>query len=48
VNYLSGAEAQQDGLAYVQGDNKTVLRVDSWTDLPPGALRNSCVVLFNK
>ena len=41
VNYLSRPDAQQNGLAYVQGDNKTVLRVDSWTNLPLGALRNS-------
>jgi len=44
VNYLSGADAQENSLAYVQGDNKAVLRVDSWTDLPLGAPRNSCVV----
>jgi hypothetical protein len=44
VKYLSRAEAQEDGLAYVQGDKKTVLRVDSWTDLPLGAPRNSSVV----
>jgi hypothetical protein len=28
----------------VQGDNRAVLRVDSWTNLPRGALRDSCVV----
>jgi hypothetical protein len=44
VNYLSRAEAQEEGLAYVQDDNKTVLRVDNWTNLPLGAPRNSCVV----
>ena len=44
MNYLSRAKAQEKGLAYVQGDNKAVLRVDSWTDLPLGAPRNSCVV----
>lgn len=44
VNYLSGADAQGNSLAYVQGDNTTVLRVDSWTDLPLGAPRNSSVV----
>jgi hypothetical protein len=44
VEYLSGAEAQEKGLTYVQGDNRTVLRVDSWTNLPLGAPRNSCAV----
>lgn len=44
VNYLSRAEAQEKGLAYVRKDNKTVLRVDSHTNLPLGARRNSCVV----
>jgi hypothetical protein len=44
VNYLSIADAQENGLAYVQGDNKAVLRVDSWINLPLGAPRNSCVV----
>ena len=44
VKYLSRAEAQEKGLAYVQGDNKAVLRVDSWTNLPLGAPRDSCVV----
>lgn len=46
VNYLSRAEAQEKGLAYVQSDNKTVLRVDSYTNLSLGASRNSCVVLL--
>ncbi len=46
VNYLSRVEAQETGLAYVQGDNKTVLRVDSSTNLPLGVPRNSCVVPF--
>jgi hypothetical protein len=44
VKYLSRAEAQEKSLAYVQGDNKAVLRVDSWTNLPHGAPRDSCVV----
>jgi hypothetical protein len=46
VEYLSRAEAEKNGLAYAQGDNNTqaVLRVDSWTDLPPDAPRNSYVV----
>ena len=44
VNYLSRAEAQKKRLAYVQSDGKAVLRVDSWTNLPHGALRDSCVV----
>ncbi len=44
MKYLSRAEAQENRLAYVQGDNKAVLRVDSWTNLSPGAPRNSCVV----
>jgi len=44
VNYLSRADAQENGLVYVQGDNKAVLRVDSWINLPLGAPRNSCVV----
>lgn len=44
VKYLSRAEAQEKGLAYVRGDNRAVLRVDSWTNLPHGAPRNSCVV----
>jgi hypothetical protein len=44
VKYLSRADAQEKGLAYVQGDNRAVLRVDSWTNLPPGARRDSCVV----
>jgi hypothetical protein len=44
VKYLSRGEAQEKGLAYVQGDNRAVLRVDSWTNLPLGAPRNSCVV----
>ena len=43
VKYLSRAEAQEKGLAYVQGD-RAVLRVDSRTNLPLGALRDSCVV----
>jgi hypothetical protein len=44
VKYLSRAEAQKKGLAYVQGDNRAVLRVDSWTNLPLRAPRDSCVV----
>ncbi|KAF8505398.1 glycoside hydrolase family 16 protein [Russula emetica] len=46
---LSRAEAQEKDLAYVQGDNKAVLRVDSWTNLPLGAPRNSCsdaIIIF--
>jgi hypothetical protein len=46
VKYLSRAEAQENGLAYVQGDNRAVLRVDSWTDLPLGAPRDSCVIFL--
>ena len=44
VKYLSRAEAQEKGLAHVQGDGRAVLLVDSWTDLPLGAPRNSCVI----
>lgn len=44
VKYLSKADAQKKGLVYVQSDGKAVLRVDSWTDLPLNAPRNSCVV----
>jgi hypothetical protein len=45
VKYLSRPEAQEKGLAYVQGDNMmTVLRVDSTTDLPLGKPRDSCVI----
>jgi hypothetical protein len=44
VEYLSRSKAEKNGLVYVQGDNKTALRVDSWTNLPPGAPRNSYVV----
>jgi|SRR6267154_5191532 len=44
VKYLSRAEAEEKGLAYVQCDDKAVLRVDSWTNLPHGARRNSFVV----
>jgi hypothetical protein len=44
VKYLSRAEAQEKDLAYVLSDNRAVLRVDSWTNLPRGARRNSCVV----
>ena len=44
VEYVSGADAQGKGLAYVQSDGKAVLRVDSWTNLPLGAPRNSYVV----
>ena len=44
VNYLSGHDAQAKGLAYVQQDGKAVLKVDSSSDLPPGAPRDSCVV----
>jgi hypothetical protein len=46
VNFLSRANAQKKGLAYVQGDNRAVLRVDSWTNLPHGRPRDSCVVPF--
>jgi hypothetical protein len=41
---MSGADAQAKGLAYVQPDGKAVLRVDSWTNLPFGAPRDSYVV----
>ncbi|KAI0270844.1 glycoside hydrolase family 16 protein [Russula aff. rugulosa BPL654] len=41
VEYVSRAKAQEYGLAYVQGDNQTVLRVDSWTNLPLYTPRNS-------
>ncbi|KAF8485208.1 glycoside hydrolase family 16 protein [Russula ochroleuca] len=41
VKYMSGADAQAKGLAYVQPDGKAVLRVDSWTNLPFGAPRDS-------
>jgi hypothetical protein len=44
VKYLSRAEAQEKGLAYVLRDNRAVLRVDSWTNLPLRAPRDSCVV----
>ena len=44
VNYLSRADAEAEGLAYVQTDGKTVLRVDSLKDLPNGVRRDSCVV----
>ena len=44
VTYLSRPEAQKKGLAYVQQDGKAVLKVDSSSDLPPGAPRDSCVV----
>ena len=46
VKYLSRAEAQEKGLVYVQGNNRAVLRVDSWTNLPLGARRDSCVVFL--
>jgi hypothetical protein len=44
VNYLSRAEAQKKGLAFVGCNNKAGLRVDSWTSLAHGAPRDSCVV----
>lgn len=44
VNYLSGPEAQAKGLAYVRQDGKAVLKVDSTSDLPLGAPRDSWVV----
>jgi hypothetical protein len=44
VKYVSGADAQGKGLAYVQSDGKAVLRVDSWTNLLLGEPRNSYVV----
>jgi len=48
VKYLSRGEAQEKGLAYVQGDNRAVLRVDSWTNLPLGAPRNSIRIVSTK
>jgi hypothetical protein len=44
VNYLSGPEAHKKGLAYVRQDGKAVLKVDSSSDLPLGAPRDSWVV----
>ncbi|KAH9999541.1 hypothetical protein BJV77DRAFT_939763 [Russula vinacea] len=48
VEYVSGADAQGKGLAYVQSDGKAVLRVDSWTNLPLGARRNSVRISSRK
>ncbi|GAA5934127.1 hypothetical protein JCM1841_006837 [Sporobolomyces salmonicolor] len=43
VNFNSASESWDNGLVYVPnpGQNSTVMRVDSWTTLPYGALRNS-------
>ena len=46
VNYLGQGDAQNAGLAYVQGDNTTVLAVDSTTSLQSGQNRNSYVHIF--
>ncbi|KAI0285145.1 glycoside hydrolase family 16 protein [Russula aff. rugulosa BPL654] len=48
VNFLSRANAQKKGLAYVQGDNRAVLRVDSWTNLPHGRPRDSIRIVSMK
>lgn len=41
VNYLSQADAQSKGLAEVTVNNTFVMRVDSTTQLPSGANRDS-------
>jgi hypothetical protein len=44
VNFLDQGAAQSAGLAYVQEDGTAVLAVDSHTQLPVGANRNSYVL----
>ncbi|KAJ3822968.1 glycoside hydrolase family 16 protein [Lentinula raphanica] len=41
VNYQSSADAQSKGLAYVQDDGTTVLKVDNTTSLTSGQYRDS-------
>ncbi|GAA6062834.1 hypothetical protein JCM10212_002472 [Sporobolomyces blumeae] len=43
VNYQSEQESWDNGLVYVPdtGRNSTIMRVDSWSNLPYGAMRNS-------
>lgn len=43
VNYQSQAQAVQKGLAFVQADGTTVLKVDNFTNVAVGGNRDSCV-----
>ena len=43
VNYQSQAQAIQKGLAFVQADGTTILKVDNFTNVAVGGNRDSCV-----
>ncbi|KAJ3991797.1 glycoside hydrolase family 16 protein [Lentinula boryana] len=48
VNYQSSADAQSKGLAYVQDDGTTVLKVDNTTTLTSGQYRDSVRIATTK
>ena len=45
TKYLSRKDAMARGLAYIQGDNSTVMGVDDKSTVPVNGLRNSCVCI---